>query len=101
MTPNPLSVPGWVTVNQLMDEGVYKRRLSSFPVVDDNATFVGLVTLAQIRQIPTARWAQTTTDAVARTHPQMCHLPARTNVSKNNSSSWAADDLRPSGGLSR
>ena len=31
MTPNPLTVPTWVTLDRLMEEGVYKRRLSSFP----------------------------------------------------------------------
>ena len=66
MTPNPLTVPTWVTLDQLMDEGVHKRRLSSFPVVDNNGTFFGLVTLAEIRQVPTSRWAETNTARIAR-----------------------------------
>ncbi len=66
MTPNPLSVPTWVTLDHLMDEGVYKRRLWSFPVVDDNGGFVGLVTGAHVRRVPTGQWALTTTGAIAR-----------------------------------
>jgi Zn-dependent protease/CBS domain-containing protein len=65
MTPNPLTVPTWVTLDQLMSEGVYKRRLSSFPVVDNNRTFVGLVTLEHVRLVPAARLAETTTGSVA------------------------------------
>jgi Zn-dependent protease/CBS domain-containing protein len=66
MTPNPLSVPAWVTLDQLMDEGVNKRRLSSFPVVDTNGTFEGLVTLTQIRHVPMIRWTETTAYSIAR-----------------------------------
>jgi Zn-dependent protease/CBS domain-containing protein len=66
MTPNPMTVPAWVSLNQLMDEGVHKRRLSSFPVVDINGMFVGLVTLPRIRQVPAAQWPTTTTASVAR-----------------------------------
>jgi Zn-dependent protease/CBS domain-containing protein len=65
MTPNPLTVPAWVTLDQLMSEGVYKRRLSSFPVVGDNGTFAGLVTLEHVRLVPAARLAETTTGSVA------------------------------------
>ncbi len=65
MTHSPLTVPAWVTLDQLMDEGVYKRRLSSFPVVDHNGVFLGLVTLPRIRQVPTPTWPQTTTGSVA------------------------------------
>lgn len=70
MTPDPLTVPTWVTLAELMDEGVYKRRLSSFPVVDSRGTFVGMVTLAQIRQVPAPRWAETTTSSIARSAAQ-------------------------------
>ena len=66
MTPNPLTVPAWVTLDRLMDEGVNGRRLSSFPVVDANGTFEGLVTLAQIRLVPMTRWTETTTSSIAR-----------------------------------
>ncbi len=66
MTPNPLTVPTWVTLDQLMAEGVNRRRLSSFPVVDTDGAFQGLVTLAQIRHVPMIRWTETTTSSIAR-----------------------------------
>jgi CBS domain-containing protein len=66
MTPDPMTVPGWVTLDRLWDEGVYRRRLSSFPVVDRNGAFAGLVTVPAIRQVPAAHWDQTTAATVAR-----------------------------------
>lgn len=70
MTVNPLTVPTWVPLDELMDEGVYQRRLSSFPVLDADGSFFGLVTLARIRQVPTSEWAETTVGSVARAAEQ-------------------------------
>jgi len=65
MTPNPLTVPTWVTLDRLMEEGVYKRRLSSFPVVDTDDRFAGLVTLARMNRIPPERWNHVTAGWIA------------------------------------
>jgi CBS domain-containing protein len=65
MTPDPLTVPAWVTLDRLMEEGVYKRRLSSFPVVDNDGRFAGLATLARIQRVPTERWSQVTAGWIA------------------------------------
>jgi CBS domain-containing protein len=65
MTPDPLTVPAWVTLDRLMEEGVHKRRLSSFPVVDTDGRFAGLVTLARIRRVPPERWSQVTAGWIA------------------------------------
>jgi len=75
MTPRPFTVPAWVTLDRLWDEGVDKRRLSSFPVVDDAGVFAGLVTLRRIRRVPIANWAQTTAASVACPPPH-CVLAA-------------------------
>jgi CBS domain-containing protein len=44
---------------------VYKRRLSSFPVVDTDGRFAGLVTVARVRRVPPERWTQVTTGWIA------------------------------------
>ena len=66
MTSPPFTVPAWITVDRLMDEGVSRQRLSSFPVTDLQARFVGLVTVSAIAQVPPERWAGTPARAVAR-----------------------------------
>jgi Zn-dependent protease len=65
MTPAPLTVPTWASLDRLMEEGVHNRRLSSFPVVDINGSFVGLVTLARIRRVSPSRWGETNTASIA------------------------------------
>jgi CBS domain-containing protein len=65
MTPNPLTVPTWVTLDRLMEQGVYKRRLSSFPVVDTDGRFAGLVTLARMNRVPPERWNHVTAGWIA------------------------------------
>jgi Zn-dependent protease/CBS domain-containing protein len=71
MTPEPLTVPAWVTLDQLWDEGVARRRHSSFPVIDAGGGLAGLVTVARMRQVPTVEWGRTTTAAVA-CPPRLC-----------------------------
>jgi Zn-dependent protease/CBS domain-containing protein len=65
MTPDPLTVPAWAALDRLVEEGVRKRRLSSFPVVDNQGCFVGLVTLERIRRVPVDRWNEIATWSVA------------------------------------
>jgi Zn-dependent protease/CBS domain-containing protein len=65
MTGDPLTVPAWVTLDRLWDQGVQARRVSSFPVVDLSADFAGLVTVARMRRVPTDRWPVTTVGAIA------------------------------------
>jgi CBS domain-containing protein len=70
MTPDPLTVPAWAALDRLVEEGVRKRRLSSFPVVDNQGCFVGLVTLERIRRVPVDRWNEIATWSVACPAPQ-------------------------------
>jgi Zn-dependent protease len=65
MTPDPLTVPAWVTLDRLWDQGVQARRLSSFPVVDLSADFAGIVTVARMRTVPADRWPVTTAGTIA------------------------------------
>ena len=65
MTPAPLTVPAWVTLDRLWDQGVMVRRVSSFPVVDLSEDFAGIVTVARMRRVPTDRWPVTTVGAIA------------------------------------
>jgi Zn-dependent protease/CBS domain-containing protein len=67
MTPDPFTVPAWVTVDRLMEEGVHRRRLSSFPVLDIDGYFAGLATLARIRRgTVVEHWGETRVGSIAR-----------------------------------
>jgi Zn-dependent protease/CBS domain-containing protein len=65
MTRDPLTVPVWVPLDSLVTEGVQIRRLSTFPVVDGNGDFTGLVTLERIRRVPMGSWSSTPASWIA------------------------------------
>lgn len=59
MSQRPVVARPDETVSDLIDEVVLRRRLSTYPLVDDRDDFVGLVTLNRLRQVPPERRAAT------------------------------------------
>ena len=53
MTPAPAVAPGWMTVADFIDRDLLRSRQSAYPVDDSDGSIVGLVTLAQLRNIAT------------------------------------------------
>jgi len=51
MTLNPIIVPPGITVNDLIDNWIYKHSFEFFPVVDAGRV-IGSVSLAEVRQVP-------------------------------------------------
>ena len=64
MTPNPVSAPGSITVEQLVKEYVYKYHYKMFPVLD-NDNLVGCITTRQIKEVPREQWSQETVSQLA------------------------------------
>jgi Zn-dependent protease len=54
MTPGPVTVPGDLTVTELIDLYVFGARHTAYPVIDDHGRTLGLVDLAQLRRVPAA-----------------------------------------------
>lgn len=67
MSPWPSTVPGGLTVDELIEDHVLTHRYSSYPVVGDDGTLSGLVTLERLRSIPAGDRGQVTVGEVA--HP--------------------------------
>ncbi len=65
MTREPLTVPGALTVAQLLDDYVLQHRHSAYPVVDSWGRAQGLVTLASIRGVSPEERASATLEQVA------------------------------------
>ena len=57
MTPDPITAPTSITVDELLDSYVLRHRCTSFPLVADDGRIVGLATLARCRAV-TPRCAQ-------------------------------------------
>jgi Zn-dependent protease/CBS domain-containing protein len=52
MTPNPVTAPASMTVQDLLNSDLIRHRYSSFPLTDDGGPPTGLVTFNQIRRVP-------------------------------------------------
>ena len=53
MTPDPVTVPGSMTVSEFIDDYMFRARHQSFPVTRDGTdTVCGLVTLDRIKHVP-------------------------------------------------
>jgi Zn-dependent protease/CBS domain-containing protein len=59
MTPPGPSVPAHVDVNTLVGDWMVRGGERAFPVVDEAARFLGLLTFADVRRVPRAEWTST------------------------------------------
>ncbi|HEX7119377.1 MAG TPA: site-2 protease family protein [Longimicrobiales bacterium] len=69
MTPEPETVPPDLTLQELVDEHFLRRRYHAFPVVRDDRP-LGLITLAQVKEVPREEWPRRT---VAETMTSVDH----------------------------
>jgi CBS domain-containing protein len=58
MNPSPVTVGPAITVQDLVDNYIYKYHYKMFPVVADG-NLLGCVSTRQVRNLPPQRWAQT------------------------------------------
>ncbi|MBK9179003.1 MAG: site-2 protease family protein [Acidimicrobiales bacterium] len=66
MSPHPVAVPAWVTVDELVRHHVAEHPWSTYPVRDADGSVVGLVTRSQLQQVPGDAWPCTLVRSVAR-----------------------------------
>ncbi len=64
METDPVTVPRAISVEQLVEDYVYKHHFKLFPVVDGER-LVGCVTTRQIKELPREEWARTSVGALA------------------------------------
>jgi Zn-dependent protease len=64
MTTEPIAVPRAISVEELVDEYVYRYHHKMFPVVDGDR-LTGCVTTQAVRELPREEWSQQTVGAIA------------------------------------
>ena len=74
MTPNPVTAPASMTVDELLRSDAIRHRHSTFPLTDDGGSPVGLVTFTQIRQVPPEARPTTRLGDIACSMPQVAQL---------------------------
>jgi Zn-dependent protease/CBS domain-containing protein len=65
MTPDPVTAPAGMTVDELLDSELIRHRHATFPVTEDGHTPVGVVTFTRIRQVPPRDRGSTTLRDIA------------------------------------
>jgi Zn-dependent protease/predicted transcriptional regulator len=58
MNRNLVSVPPDITVQDLVDNYIYKYHRKMFPVVNDSQQLVGCVSTEQVKKLPRSEWSQ-------------------------------------------
>jgi len=65
MSREPVTVPPSLSLQDLVDDYVYRHHYKMFPVVDDDR-LVGCITLRDIKEVPRDRWGLTEVSSVMR-----------------------------------
>ncbi|HEX9941409.1 MAG TPA: site-2 protease family protein [Thermoanaerobaculia bacterium] len=71
MQPNPVTVPRAISVQELVQDYIYRHHFKMFPVVDDAGRLFGCVTTRQVRELPRDEWDRQTVGSLAeRCNPE-------------------------------
>ena len=65
MNPNPVTVPSSITVEQPVEDYIYKYHFKMFPVLD-NGRLVGYITTQQVKEVPRENWSRETIGELVR-----------------------------------
>lgn len=64
MNTNPISVPPAISLEELVEDYVFKYHFKMFPVVNDAHQLLGYVSVKQLRSIPRDEWARNSVQAI-------------------------------------
>lgn len=68
MTPNPITIPGTLPLNIVVDEYFLANHHVAFPVCDPEGGFQGLLRLEMLKALPKERWPYTTAESLVAEH---------------------------------
>ncbi|HET9178375.1 MAG TPA: site-2 protease family protein [Terriglobia bacterium] len=66
MNTNPVTVSPAISLQDLVDNYVYKYHYKMFPVVNESNRLLGCITTKEVKQVPRDEWAQNSVQAVMR-----------------------------------
>lgn len=64
MKTNPVTVPPYVSIQELVDEYIYRHHYKMFPVVTESGQLLGCVTTKQVKTIPREEWSRNSVQSV-------------------------------------
>jgi Zn-dependent protease/predicted transcriptional regulator len=64
MNPTPITAPSSITLEQLVEDYIYKYHFKMFPVVDDGH-LAGCISTRQVKEVPRENWSRETVGRLA------------------------------------
>jgi Zn-dependent protease len=64
MNPNPVTAPSSITLEELVEDYIYKYHFKMFPVVD-NGSLMGCISTRQVKEVPRENWSRETVRELA------------------------------------
>jgi Zn-dependent protease/CBS domain-containing protein len=58
MKSDPVTVPRTITIDQLVDDYIYKYHFKMFPVVENGGRLTGCVTTKDVKEVPREEWGR-------------------------------------------
>jgi Zn-dependent protease len=65
MKTDPVTVPPSITLQQLVEDYVYKYHFQMFPIAEDSDKLLGCITTKELKEIPREEWSQRTVGELA------------------------------------
>jgi len=65
MKKDPVTVPASTTVEELVEDFIYRHQFKLFPVVEEANRLHGCVTMKQVKDIPREKWQSRTAGEIA------------------------------------
>jgi Zn-dependent protease/predicted transcriptional regulator len=66
MNTNPITVPPALSLEDLVENYIYKYHYKMFPVVNERNELLGCITTKELKEIPRGEWARNSVQAVMR-----------------------------------
>lgn len=66
MHADPIAVPRHISIQELVDDYVYRHHFKLYPVVDEDGRLVGCVSTRQVKALPREEWPRQTVGAIAQ-----------------------------------
>jgi Zn-dependent protease/CBS domain-containing protein len=81
MSAQPITVPNTITVEELVEDYIYKHHFAMFPVVA-GAELVGCITTREVKEVPREEWRRQTIGSLVRQCSPENTIPPETDAVK-------------------
>ncbi|HXH49591.1 MAG TPA: site-2 protease family protein [Terriglobia bacterium] len=68
MNTNPITVSPAISLEELVENYIYKYHFKMFPVVNESNELLGCITTKEVKEVPRSEWARNSVQAVMRSY---------------------------------